>query len=384
MPLALILDKLSISPFNTNGLAYGPPPRDLFVSSRSRPLFASDPAGTWTEADEPDLGLSNKQVTYSPLLDRFVLIGSEPGAGGIEGGWADGSDPATWTRITGLSGVQPTINAVAWSENLGIFCCTRATFGQSWTSPTGESNDWTQHEHNTIAVPGIRMRRFDDVGLFMVPWNANPPNGTIHISSAGTTWSAIVMPDPGMSSPNVTWRGIAYSPTLDLLVAAGEGPSGSEPIPFPLAISSDGGMTWQLIAAPDPGPFHQGFTNVAWVDHPTIGGFFVALARATFEEEGENTDIITHAYSPDGFNWTRFVEATGTGVGAFNDTFGAYDDAIWIGSPQIPAIYAPRPLIDDQNIWRMQFTGTLGEVSLAPPRMFELVHPTEGWETEGS
>jgi photosystem II stability/assembly factor-like uncharacterized protein len=181
-------------------------------------------------------------------------------------------DGVVWTSQTSAAAVQ--WQTIAWSPTLNLFCAVSVSgpvAQQVMTSPDGVV--WTSQLASDAKL-WFNVVWADRLGLFVARAAASTGN-CIMTSPDGVNWTTQVFA-PGA---NVAANGIAWSSSLNLLVAPGVGA-----VPF---LSTDG-ITWTQ------GPTTQGlavaFSKVKRIDE--IGLFFGTIG---------GTVIFT---SPDGANWS--------------------------------------------------------------------------------
>ena len=197
-------------------------------------FFSDDDGVTWTEASvipsTPATGAYDKNITYSPSLDRFII-------GCNSGDIMYSADGDVWTDGTGLgtTGVFgfSQITSVHWSTNLGLFLAstsnnevgysTTGTGGWILTAPEpgGSSRD------DLVGIYSIGSRVFvsneaDEFVLYTYDITAGSPQGSnvtwtqsiVDIKpnfNAGTfaaneTGSVLLWGAPGANSGGFVWR----------------------------------------------------------------------------------------------------------------------------------------------------------------------------------
>jgi hypothetical protein len=254
-------------------------------------------------------------ITYSPDLDLFAAVGNTAGTGthvmtspnGIDWtartspnlslysvAWssslslfaATGDSGAILTSPNGIAWTQRTAptagswRSVAWSPSLGLFVGVsidaanqfmRSTDGTTWTGSTGSN------------VGGRGVTWVEEIGLFVCGTNGSLANQGIQTSPDGINWTLRT------TNTSQDVYGIAYSPTLGLLVAVGNNG---------LCITSPDGINWtERVAAG-----LDGWKGVAW--SPEFG-IFMAITNGGAASAMQSSDGINWSYvdSPAFYSW---------------------------------------------------------------------------------
>lgn len=261
---------------------------------------------TWTPESTPfdgGVGLAYG-VGYSPDLELLVAAGqSDDGATTI----ATSVDGVTWTPRGNPFGTGGYGDSVAWSPTLGLFVAVGGNDANdinAVTSPDGVA--WTSRG-NVFAntnVLAFRVVRSEDQGVFLAGGICSASGHPMAVSTDGVAWTPL-----STIFNNHRVLDFAYSPTLSLWVAAGQGLDGS----FFYAATSPDGVTWTKRTAPG-----SGLVSVCW--SPLLS-MFVALGY---------DGIVT---SPEGVVWTaRSSPFDTTSAIGMRVTEAANDRVIAVGS----------------------------------------------------
>ena len=140
--------------------------------------FVSIPAFT----NDSLLGLAHagqimRGIAHSPEINRYVVVGNEPGGGGRSKWTPDGS---TWQTT---SFANEPVNDIAWSRNLFAAVCNN---GEVWTSPDASPNPgWTDRSSAVTTNSNLRAIIWSGRQLIVV----------------GENGDVLVSPDPGGPTP---------------------------------------------------------------------------------------------------------------------------------------------------------------------------------------
>lgn len=185
------------------------------------------------------------------------------------------SSVSTWTTRT--TSIDLSYYSVAWSPELSLFCAVAETgsggtgIDRVITSPDGIT--WTQR--NCFAQGWRNVIWASDLGLFVASCITGTTTQRIMTSPDGINWTLRTTPNDN------NWRGIAWSPELQLLVCVAD--SGTDRV-----MTSITGITWAAVSVST-----GNWQGVCWSAEL---GIFVAVGSAL-----TGTRVMT---SPDGTNWT--------------------------------------------------------------------------------
>lgn len=221
---------------------------------------------TWVSAVSGTLiGATVTSVAYSPSLRMFALVSA---TGSLI--WTSVDGGATWQSHAVPTSSQ---QVIIWSQRLGLFVVLGAS-NTGYTSPDGEV--WTSCTVNTSGALLYGLVDAEALGLLVASGN-----GWVVTSPDGITWTAQIS---GSFAPSVSRQGLAWSPSLGLLVAVGVG--------SPRVATSIDGISWTNRTA-----LSRPWAPVIWVDELEL---FVACASGFMMR------------SSDGITWTDFAVPAGS------------------------------------------------------------------------
>ena len=220
-------------------------------------------------------------IAWSPALGIFAAVANA----GTRGNQVMVSTNGT-TWILGTSSTAANWNAIAWSPSLNIFAAVSGV--AIMTSQNGTT--WTTTTSGIITLFSIVWA--PAIGIFA------GGGGIIWISSNGTSWTSY---DSTPEAYNI-WHGIAWSPSLGILVAVGPTTGTTQ------VITSSNGTSWTAQSSPA-----NAWIGVAW--SPQLGIFAAVADGGT---AGNQIMISTN-----GTTWTTMIAAASN----------AWDAIAW--SPQI-------------------------------------------------
>ena len=211
------------------------------------------------------------------------------------------SELNTTYGISGGSVPAKSINTIAWSPQLKLFVATTGDNGLFLYSSDGLAWNTSSTALNR-KFKGVCWA--DKLGLFVaIAYDGGSHNGMIATSSNGISWSAKIGPVGAGSM----WISIAWSPSLNLLVACSQ--IGAQNCA--MMYSSDGN-TWSLASTPATTQTNPNFMKIIW--NPTLNQF-VACGYGQF------------AVSNNGVNWNLYnTSATTTQLASveYSPTLGLY------------------------------------------------------------
>ena len=309
----------------------------IIVGTGTNVLTSSDGI-TWNTRTAPS-NSTWKSVTWSSSLNLLVAVAD---SGTVR--CMTSSDGINWTNRT-LPQSKQWIN-VCWSSNFNLFVAVsqdttsnyvmHSSDGTNWTAVFSSINGptWTYicfspkfntfvavatsvstnimktHNYNNLSTISSNSASNLNISNVLNNWNNNlsytsltesmrsvcwvndlsifiavGTGGTILISSDGDTWTTITSP------VNNNWNSVAWSPSLNLLVAVSNSSNASNSI-----ITSTNGIKWSIQSA----PYNYDWYSVCW--SPTLN-LFVAIAKSA---PTSNT-IMT---SPNGITWTARTAPT--------------------------------------------------------------------------
>lgn len=249
-----------------NGIAWSPQLKRFVAVGGGGTVNAmtSTDGITWTPLTLPATG-TMRDVTWSPELGIFVIVGTNTAASGMNA--LTSSDGITWTAQSLSLGVGSTI---VWSPEQHQFVVAVATASLTATSPDGIT--WTSHTGSMpINATGIAWSADDN--RYVVA-SASSPTGRMYSSPDGITWTQ-------QSTSIANFQDIVYSKERDLFVTVG-----TQGI-----TTSPDGITWTSQTTP--------LTDLSSVTWSAENGEFVAA--------GWDGGIVT---SPDGIMWTQVSSPT--------------------------------------------------------------------------
>lgn len=252
-----------------------------------------------------------KAGAWSPSLRKFAVVGST----GTGDRVITSEDGKTWTL--GASSSNSFFRDICWSPSLGLFAAVADSSqvvmtspdGVVWTTRTAATNSewwgicWSPDLSLFVAVgTGVTMTstnginwtsrtpasaaRFwrkvvwaDSLGLFVKVAATSPVTSNVGTSPDGINWT---LRDPGFTS---IWHDIAWSPTLERLVAVGQPHVGASTV---YVMYSDDGINW----TDTDYPINFVGNAVAW--SPELGIYFAALSsdRAALSKDGVNWQMV--------------------------------------------------------------------------------------------
>jgi hypothetical protein len=235
-------------------------------------LITSPDGIVWTEQSNSD---SRNLFGIAYGNSKFVAVGNPDGARAYITTSPDGT---TWTKALYSSPKNITLNAVAWSEALGLFCAVGNADGADayiLTSPDGTT--WTERSNTkNFDLNGVAWS--PSLALFVAVGNADGADAYIVYSSDGITWAE------ASNTKNFNLDGIEWSADLSLFVAVGAADGTDAYI-----LTSSNGTTWTERANPK----NFGLLDITWSSDSSL---FVAVGAA----DGTDAYMITSA---DGTTW---------------------------------------------------------------------------------
>jgi hypothetical protein len=209
---------------------------------------------TWTQHTSATNG-ATPGIAWAPSLGYFIGVGQV-------GRTRTSANGISWTENSPVSGT-PTFNSVAWSPTLGLAVASRSTStavclysspdGVNWTPIT--TSVTTQSCRQVIWVPPGLLSA---TGMFVVVGT----QGLVMTSTDGAAFTIQTTPD----STHV-WTGVAYSDTLNLLVACSTTRSGVDN----RTMRSSDGFSWTLGSSPAFPANDYSLASVGW--SPTMQMF---------------------------------------------------------------------------------------------------------------
>jgi len=260
------------------------PPKNLFVAvsndgALNRQIMTSPDGITWTPRTVPENQDINS-VAYSPTLGMFVAVGFTAGPSGSR--MMSSLDGITWTTIADVDTGALAWRDICWSPERGIFCACGSTNSATATITSPDGVNWVrrgsagQGQWQSIIYANNMAG-----GIFVIVGNS----GVFRIATAANPVSAGFV---GVTTPwdaTLALRGLAYSPTLNRLIAVAN--TGTVRV-----ITSTDGTNWTDITANIPSGDVLGWADVEW-----CGDKFVATPGGSQTDAGVAT-------SPDGLTWT--------------------------------------------------------------------------------
>lgn len=186
--------------------------RPLSTSSDSAKEVITSPDGeNWTVAffSEGRIVAVPEDIIWAPSLGRFVVVGQP---GNYEGRFLYSDDGVAWNLVP-EDLRNETYQHLAWSPALGRFV---AMARDPWMAYSSNGTSWIGHQATGYGQSLGPVLWLDDGGFFLAvdAYNSSQGTGT---SYDGINWEIDPI-HPG------AWRGLAYSPGLQRVVAIGEGP----------------------------------------------------------------------------------------------------------------------------------------------------------------
>lgn len=260
--------------------------------------MSTNPGTIWTLRSAGTTNMSWRSAAWSAPLGRFVIVGAPVGsAPSLIGYSSDGINWVTVASPTNGAGSQMKWSRVAWSDAQGLFVAVGAPvtgssdLGRVMTSPDGAT--WTLR---STASTGSQVIQWNNV--IYVPqlalWVAvgQQISGTLALTNLimaspdAITWT--MQSVPGGSPSDIVWNGLAWSPSLGLLVATGVSPTSAAGTHIMTSLDA---ITWTGRASPADSAGN--FLEVVWSD---------ALALfITTSSVAATTSAMT---SPDAITWT--------------------------------------------------------------------------------
>ena len=184
---------------------------------------------------------------------------------------------SNWIPIN--TNINKKITSIAWSSDLKQFCLLTDNtnpyrYLQNWELSPAPIGSITAGTVNNITNFCRYVEWIPQLNLFIVVGGS----GKILTSPDGINWTARTSPNA-----NLTINSITYSPTLNLLVAVGNGTSS------PYVLTSTDGISWVS---------RNGSAANNWISVTWGNGLFVAISQLP---TNASNAIMT---SPDGINWT--------------------------------------------------------------------------------
>ena len=249
------------------------------------------------------------------------------------------SELNTTYGISGGSVPAKSINTIAWSPQLKLFVATTGDNGLFLYSSDGLAWNTSSTALNR-KFKGVCWA--DKLGLFVaIAFDNGSHTGVIATSSNGISWAA----QNGPGSPGIYWTSIAWSPSLNLLVACAQNGSQTNSIMY-----SSNGSTWTFATTPATTVSASYFMKIIW--NPTLNQF-VACGYGQFAVSNNgvnwnlyNTSATTTQFSSVEYSPTLglYVACNSGGDGGATSTDGitwtkrsipAFGDIIWV--PRIKA-----------------------------------------------
>jgi hypothetical protein len=146
--------------------------------------------GNWTQydVDEQTEDRDIKGVTYSPTLERWVIVGGGTGVGNIAYSNDDGQ---TWTHVDSLDNDDRDIRDVVWSDTREEFVAVGGV-GHFWVSKDGIN--WTAGQTNTANETYRAIAVGSYIAAGTITGGSN--QGTVDCSEDGITWeTSFINPD---------------------------------------------------------------------------------------------------------------------------------------------------------------------------------------------
>ena len=267
--------------------------------------MSTNPGTSWNLQSAGSTSMSWYSAAWSPELGIFVAVGAPVGSAASVVIYS--ADGITWTKVnspTNALGSQMAWFRVTWSPLLGLFVAVggpvtpSADLGRVMTSPDGRV--WTIRTTASTGTQAINWNNVvwsPDLALLVAVGQDNAGSALTNLamtSPDGVTWTMHAA--PAGSPADVVWYGLAWSPSVGLLVATGVSPTSASGTHV---MTSPDGATWTGRTSPaDSG---GGFVEVVWSPD--------WLLFAAVSDVPATTSVMT---SPDGVTWTtRTLGSTG-------------------------------------------------------------------------
>ena len=250
-------------------------------------------------------------ISYSPSLDKFVIVGENRPQSSTTG--------VTWSLspyydINTGDPMQTTWENVEWIDNLSKFVATSYSGSKFRVAHSTDGENWSQFTGGTQSPAGPYIgSRVASIYSFAYSPTLNrfvgidPSFATFSYSNdGGYTWSYITQSSASFS--DVSWRGVAYSDDLDLFVAIGLGKT--SPYQTNKFAVSKTGLTWSLVYGPTD----------TWGGRQVIRWSKEFQRFIMFAGNANWTGSSQYAWSADGYNW--FTSSCYGDFPASGNTFG--------------------------------------------------------------
>ena len=187
---------------STGKIAYSPKLRRVVVTGGSIGFLYSDNGIDWFSASNPVSTNSYGVIVWSPELEIFVSYSSN-NSGTLN--VVTSPDGINWTPRT-----APPVsnNGLAWSSELGIFCCTNPN---SFVVISSDGINWTRYNVSGVTLPQRRLVWCPQLRMF-VGCNSN---NIVSYSFDGINWLN--------RTATSGLKCVTYSPELGIFVVAGSG-----------------------------------------------------------------------------------------------------------------------------------------------------------------
>ena len=224
--------------------------------------------------------LSAQNATVRPVQGQLAIT-KRDGMAKINSDAAAGT-LASITNIPTLIFGEPQIcipisnrawEAGAWSPELNLFAVVGRGSTTDCVATSDDGVNWTLRTHSSTS-DWQDICWSAELGLFVAVGNT-----LVMTSPDGITWT-------DRSCVSGTWRGVTYSPDVNLLVAVGQTPGTGR------IMTSPNGINWTDRTTGAMGG--EAFRKVTWADSI---GLFVAVANTNASTSNVST-------SPDGITWT--------------------------------------------------------------------------------
>lgn len=166
--------------------------------------------------------------------------------------------------------------AGAWSPELNLFVIVGGVGTNECVATSDDGVNWTIRTVTSTTIAFYDVCWAAELSLFVAVGGS--PGTVVMTSPDGITWT-------DRTCPSGSWRGVAYSPDINMFVGVANTPGTGK------AMSSPDGITW----TDRTGALGGSWRKVTWADSLAL---FVAVGNLNASTQNAMT-------SPDGITWTR-------------------------------------------------------------------------------